>query len=145
LGTPDRIDVLPDGRVHLIDYKTGTPPTARQQEAFDKQLLLAAVMAERGGFRELGPVEVARITYIGLGSGDKAEETELTPDLLEQLWTRFTRLIDSYNRLETGYSARRAVFEMRYPLEYDHLSRFGEWQMSDMSQGFRVGQADGDG
>ena len=144
-GTPDRIDVLPDGRFHLIDYKTGTPPTARQQEAFDKQLLLAAVMAERGGFRELGPVEVARITYIGLGSGDKAEETELTPDLLEELWARFTRLIDSYNRLKTGYSARRAVFEMRYPLEYDHLSRFGEWQMSDTSQGFRVGQDDGDG
>ena len=143
-GTPDRIDLLPDGRLHLIDYKTGTPPTKPQQETFEKQLLLAAAMAERGGFRDLGRVEVARITYIGLGSGEKAVETELTPDLLEELWVRFTKLIDAYNRLETGYFARRAVFEMRYPLDYDHLSRFGEWQMSDTSPGFRVGQADGD-
>ncbi|MBC7478720.1 MAG: double-strand break repair protein AddB, partial [Pseudorhodobacter sp.] len=35
-GTPDRIDLLPDGRLHLVDYKTGTPPTKAQQEAFDK-------------------------------------------------------------------------------------------------------------
>ena len=53
-GTPDRIDLLPDGRLHLIDYKTGTPPTEAQQESFEKQLLLAAAMAERGGFAELG-------------------------------------------------------------------------------------------
>jgi len=144
IGTPDRIDLLPDGRLHLIDYKTGSPPSKPQQEAYEKQLLLAAAMAERGGFKGLGPVEVARITYIGLGSGDKAVETDLTPVMLDTLWQRFIKLIETYNRPGTGYSARRAVFEMRYPLDYDHLSRFGEWQMSDRPEGGFVGQADGD-
>ena len=141
-GTPDRIDVLPDGRLHLIDYKTGTPPTKAQQETFEKQLLLAAVMAERGGFQGLGPVEVARITYIGLGSGDKAVETDLNPEVLAELWDKFTRLIDAYHLRQTGYTARRAVFEVRYTLDYDHLSRFGEWQMSDRPVDVLVGDAD---
>lgn len=134
MGTPDRIDLLPDGRLHLVDYKTGTPPTKAQQEVFDKQLLLAAAMAEAGGFAKLGPVDVARITYIGLGSGEKAVETELDADMIGEEWARFAQLIRAYAGPETGYVARRAVFETRFRLDYDHLSRFGEWQMSDRAQ-----------
>ncbi|MBC7737107.1 MAG: double-strand break repair protein AddB [Candidatus Saccharibacteria bacterium] len=141
-GTPDRIDMLPDGRLHLVDYKTGTPPTKAQQEAFDKQLLLAAAMAERGGFADLGPVEVARISYLGLGSGDKAVETEIDDTLLAEQWARFTQLITAYADQTTGYVARRAVFESRFPLTYDHLSRFGEWQMSDRAVAVLVGVDD---
>ena len=138
-GTPDRIDILPDGRLHLVDYKSGTPPTEAQQEVFDKQLLLAAAMAERGGFAGLGRAEVARITYIGLGAGEKAVETELTREKLEEQWQRFGLLIARYSQADTGYAARRAVFEMRYSRDYDHLSRFGEWQMSDRAVGIPVG------
>ena len=141
-GTPDRIDLLPDGRLHLVDYKTGTPPTKAQQEAFDKQLLLAAAMAERGGFANLGRVEVARISYLGLGSGDKAVETEIDDQLLVEQWARFTLLIQAYADPATGYVARRAVFETRFPLTYDHLSRFGEWQMSDRAVAEKVGGDD---
>jgi ATP-dependent helicase/nuclease subunit B len=141
-GTPDRIDLLPDGRLHLIDYKTGTPPTKAQQEAFEKQLLLAAAMAERGGFADLGPVEVARISYIGLGSGDKSVETEIDADLLAEQWARFAQLVAAYAKRGTGYAARRAVFETRFQLDYDHLSRFGEWQMSDRAEAVTVGADD---
>jgi RecB family exonuclease len=61
-GTPDRIDRLPDGTLHLMDYKTGTPPATAQQAAYAKQLLLAALMAEEGGFRSLGPQPVSKIS-----------------------------------------------------------------------------------
>ena len=142
IGTPDRIDLLPDGRLHLVDYKTGTPPSKAQQEAFEKQLLLAAAMAEGGGFAKLGPMEVARITYFGIGSGEKAIETDLDPDMLAEQWARFTALIQAYAKPETGYVARRAVFETRFQLDYDHLSRFGEWQMSDRAQPVDIGDAD---
>ncbi|MBC7479592.1 MAG: PD-(D/E)XK nuclease family protein, partial [Pseudorhodobacter sp.] len=141
-GTPDRIDLLPDGRLHLVDYKTGTPPTKAQQEAFDKQLLLAAAMAERGGFADLGPTEVARISYLGLGSGDKAVETEIDHQMLAEQWARFVQLVQAYADPATGYTARRAVFETRFSLPYDHLSRFGEWQMSDRAKPFPVGGDD---
>lgn len=141
-GTPDRIDRLPDGRLQMIDYKTGSPPTEAQQRAYEKQLLLAAAMAERGGFANLGPSDVAKISYIGLGAGEKAVETDMTPDLLRQEWEKLITLIGRYLTRTTGYTARRAVFEDRYPGDYDHLARYGEWQMSDRAQPETVGPED---
>ncbi len=140
-GTPDRIDILPDGRLHLIDYKTGTPPTKAQQTIFDLQLHLAAAMAERGGFTP-HPIEVALISYIGLGAGEKVEETPLTPEEINAIWVRFVALIQAYSDPKTGYTSRRAVFDTRYPGDYDHLARFGEWDMTDRAITIKVGQDD---
>ncbi|GHD98284.1 helicase [Defluviimonas sp. 20V17] len=137
---PDRIDRLPDGRLHLLDYKTGNPPTPKQQQSFDKQLLLEAAMAERGGFADLGPAEVARITYIGLGSTPKEVETEITPELTEEVWHGLERLIGRYQRRETGYAARRAMFKDDFAGDYDHLARYGEWDLSDLAAPEDVGE-----
>ncbi len=141
-GTPDRIDRLPDGRLHLIDYKTGTPPTEKQQRQYEKQLLLAAAMAERGGFPDLGPSDVAMISYIGLGAGEKVVETLLTEALIGEQWQKLITLITRYMVREKGYTARRAVFEERFPGDYDHLSRLGEWETSDAAKAIMVGPAD---
>lgn len=140
-GTPDRIDILPDGRLHLIDYKSGAPPSKAQQNIFDLQLHLAAAMAERGGFTP-HPLEVALISYIGLGAGEKVEETPLTHEEINGIWGRFVALIQAYSDPATGYTARRAVFETRYPGDYDHLARFGEWDMTDRADLMKVGQDD---
>ncbi|NEY90323.1 double-strand break repair protein AddB [Tabrizicola oligotrophica] len=141
-GKPDRIDALPDGRLHLIDYKTGTPPTARQQEVYEKQLRLTAAMVERGGFENLGPREVASFSYIGLGSGQKVEETDRAKIDLDREWEKFLRLITRYSLRSTGYAARRAVFAERMEGDYDHLARYGEWQMTDRATPARVGEDD---
>ena len=133
-GTPDRIDALPDGRLHILDYKTGTPPTEKQQQQFDKQLLLAAAMAERGGFKQLGLADVARISYVGLGSTPKIVATDITPAITGKVWEDLHRLITRYLSAETGYTARRAMFESRFPGDYDHLARFGEWEMTDRTR-----------
>ena len=141
-GTPDRIDRLPDGRLHLIDYKTGAPPTAPQQKAYEKQLLLAAAMAERGGFADFGPTDVATISYVGLGSGEKVVDTTMTPELIAVEWAKLITLISRYLTRTTGYTSRRAMFEQRFPGDYDHLARFGEWQMSDRAVPESVGPQD---
>lgn len=129
-GKPDRIDLLPDGRLHLIDYKTGTPPTKAQQEAFDKQLLLAAAMAERGGFPGLDPAEAARLTYVGVKGDLKKEETVLEPGQIDKVWEEFRTLLSRYAQARLGYTARRAPHDQKYGSDYDHLSRFGEWDMT---------------
>lgn len=126
-GTPDRIDRLPDGRLHILDYKTGAPPSQKEQKYFDKQLLLAAAMAERDGFPDLGASEVARITYVGLGSTPKVEETEITPAITAEVWEGLYALIGHYTHEAAGYTARRAVQKERFEGDYDHLSRYGEW------------------
>jgi double-strand break repair protein AddB len=140
-GTPDRIDQRPDGTVVLIDYKTGTPPTKAQQTTLDLQLHLAAAMAERGGFDDR-VMEVSGVSYIGLGSGEKAVDTPLTTEEIDTIWARFVTLIKAYQDPQTGYTARRAVFDTRTPGDYDHLARFGEWDMTDRATPLKVGQDD---
>jgi ATP-dependent helicase/nuclease subunit B len=130
-GKPDRIDRLDDGRLLLIDYKTGEPPTTKQQEHFDKQLLLLAAMAEAGGFRTLGPEEVAKVAFVGLKAELKVVETELQPGQIAEIWTEFGKLMAQYAKPAQGYTARRALETVREDNDYDHLSRFGEWDLTD--------------
>jgi len=141
-GTPDRVDRLPDGTLHLVDYKTGTPPTAAMQRAYEKQLIAAAALAERGGFADLGPQPVSRISYVGLGAGEKVVETRVDPGLLAEFWARMGELIGDYALRDTGYPARRAMFQDRVAGDYDHLARYGEWQMTDRAVPERVGPDD---
>lgn len=140
-GKPDRIDALPDGRLHIIDYKTGTPPSKKQQQLFDKQLLLSAAMVHHGAFPALAGSEVAKVTYVGLGSNPKKEETEITEELIGQVWEGLHRLIGRYMQLATGYTARRALFSASDATDYDHLSRFGEWDLTDPPRAQDVGDA----
>jgi RecB family exonuclease len=124
---PDRIDLLTDARVHIYDYKTGSPPTTKQQKAYDKQLLLEAAMAERGAFAALGKAEVAAVSYLQLGGEAKEERIETTSEIADDVWRGLERLISAYFDRQKGYTARRAVFTTQWPGDYDHLSRFGEW------------------
>jgi ATP-dependent helicase/nuclease subunit B len=137
---PDRIDMLPDGRLHIIDYKTGTPPTEKVQLKYDNQLLLQAAMAQRGGFGPNLPTDVARITYVGLGSVPKTVTTEMTDELTGEVWEKLTQLISKYLTRDQGYQSRRAIFEDRSVGDYDHLARHGEWQQSDFPKPENVGQ-----
>lgn len=130
-GKPDRIDRLEDGRLFLIDYKTGTPPTKPQQDKFDKQLLLAAAMAERGGFKGLEVAEVAKSAFVGVKAELKIVDQEMEPGQLDQVWEEFHKLMSVYAETKQGYTARRALMTERDTSDYDDLSRFGEWEMTD--------------
>ena len=129
---PDRININSKKEAVLIDYKTGSPPNKKQQEFFDKQLLLEAAMATRGAFKGLdGPRDVAGITYIGLGASPKQDTS--TPDAatLGQVWEELHSLIGDYMEPTRGYVSRRAMHGERFPGDYDHLARYGEWEMTD--------------
>lgn len=132
---PDRIDVLRDGRAHLFDYKSGKPPSDKEVLAFDKQLPLEAAMVARGAFAAIGPREVAAMTYIRLGGDGETRDLKMGPDEIEATWQRFRALVARYLRPETGYTARRAMQTTTIASDYDHLSRFGEWQISDPAKG----------
>lgn len=136
---PDRIDLNPDGTLHIMDYKTGKPPSKKQQELFDKQLLLEAALAERGAFPGVAPAPVARVTYIGLGVTPGIETPDLDQGQAGQAWADLERLVTRYRNRAQGYIARRAVFEERQKGDYDHLARFGEWEMTDPSTPEDVG------
>lgn len=141
-GRLDRADVRADGRVELIDYKTGSLPTAKSQEYYDKQLMLTAVMASEGAFAALGAAEVALTRYVGLLSDGKTLETAISPEVLTAERAKFHHLIARTMDRDTGYIARRALQLKDSSGDYDHLSRYGEWQMSDASHRIRIGDDD---
>ncbi len=140
---PDRVDEWPDGRIHIIDYKTGQAPSLEMQKYFDKQLLLQAMIAEEGAFEALGLREVARITYLGLGSNPKPVATDITPELLAETRAQFVALIAAYLDENKGFPARRYLLRENESSDYDHLSRFGEWVMQDAPVVLPVGGEDG--
>ncbi|AZL59431.1 double-strand break repair protein AddB [Tabrizicola piscis] len=129
-GKPDRIDRLADGRLLVIDYKTGDPPSTDEQKHFDKQLLLAAAMAERGAFPGLDPAEVARVAFVGVKAAFKTVENTLQPGEVDEVWEKFGALMARYARATQGYTARRAMKTVKDVSDYDHLSRYGEWDMT---------------
>ena len=136
---PDRIDALADGRVHIYDYKSGSPPSPKQQRSFDKQLFLEAAMAERGAFRVIGPCRVEGASYIQLGGEGREAAVEINPESLGETWQSLARLIAAFDRRETGYTSRRAMFGAYSAGDYDHLARFGEWEMASPSSPEDVG------
>jgi ATP-dependent helicase/nuclease subunit B len=130
VGKPDRIDRAQDGRVTIVDYKTGTPPSLPQQDKFAKQLDLAAVMAALGAFPELGPVSQVRTTYLGLKPGLKEVTRTRGEEDIARILAEFTALVLAYRDPDQGYTARRAVFDLRSAGDYDDLARYGEWDMT---------------
>lgn len=136
----DRIDRAPDGRVAIYDYKSGAPPTEKQEDQFNQQLWLTALMAAEGAFDGAGPLETAKMAYIGLGSTPKIEErTPLAADLAERR-QRILDLLAHYLDPATGFAARRAVTDTRWSGDYDHLARYGEWDETDPPTPIPVGQ-----
>ncbi|MFN4060610.1 MAG: double-strand break repair protein AddB [Paracoccus hibiscisoli] len=136
---PDRIDLLTDNRVVVYDYKSGTPPTDAQLRHFDKQLMLEAAMARRGGFDALGPVDVAGLRYIQLGGEGRTHLREHSDQIEEETWDGFIRLLQSYVDGEAGFTAMRAPQSTSYAGDYDHLARYGEWALTDVAAPRKVG------
>ncbi|SFB04566.1 double-strand break repair protein AddB [Poseidonocella pacifica] len=123
----DRIDRRADGALVLLDYKTGKPKTPTQQRAFEKQLLLEAVMAEAGAFEGLDPAPVAQAVYVGLTSKPADVLAPIDKEPPAETLEGLRALIAAYLDPETGFTARRAMEKQGFGSDYDTLSRFGEW------------------
>ncbi|MEL6523003.1 MAG: double-strand break repair protein AddB [Pseudomonadota bacterium] len=141
---PDRIDRRKDGSFAIFDYKTGSPPSLKEVDGFEKQLTLEAALLSQGAFQTLGPGEVAEMTYIALSkSGEDRsikpydDNGNHRPDIT---WQGLIRLIGHYAEQGNGFTARRAIKTTDWPGDYDHLSRLGEWSDVDVPQPEDVGR-----
>jgi ATP-dependent helicase/nuclease subunit B len=126
-GIADRIDRDANGDLIIYDYKTGSPPSKKQQESFDKQLLLEAAIAEHGGFSNIDAAPVVRSVFIGLGSMAKEVPAPLEEHPPAVVWQELRKLISVYQSPNQGFTSRRMLFKDSDTGDYDQLARFGEW------------------
>ncbi|WP_152046631.1 double-strand break repair protein AddB [Aureimonas psammosilenae] len=145
-GYADRIDVMADGRVEIIDFKTGVNPSVRQARVLlAPQLPLEGAMAKRGAFADTkGPVgEVSELSYVRLRERElieeglshenrKTGETITGDDLSEEALHRFRDLAAFYADAETPFLSRaRPFLQSDLSGDYDHLARVREWAVGD--------------
>ena len=136
-GRIDRVDVLADGTVAVIDYKTSAkPPSRRQVETLmEPQLPLEAGLLGLGALADI-PREtpVSELAYIQLGQpGDPFKRTNVTGDeggaqQGAEALARLRALLAFYAEPGNGYLARARMQLESEASDYDHLSRADEWR-----------------
>jgi ATP-dependent helicase/nuclease subunit B len=132
-GKADRIDRLADGRLAIVDYKTGKPPKAEAVEAgFALQLGLLGLIARAGGFAGIAGVPAAH-EYWSLAK-DKGEFGKLAaPDSAmgpEAFLAHAERnFAEAAAKWLTGGEPFTAKLHPAYAPygDYDQLMRFEEW------------------
>lgn len=130
-GYADRIDQTSDHSVSVYDYKTGAPPSPKEQARFDKQLLIEAAMLERGDFEHVGIKSVDEAVFIGLGSNPVEVRAPLDKEPPAKVLEELAQLIRAYLSEEQGFTAQRVPKSERETGDYDQLARFGEWDSTD--------------
>ena len=129
-GRADRIDVMNDGTLAIIDYKTGRVPGVKEvQQGLAPQLPLEAAMALMGAFKDIPKAKASKLLFLRLTGGDKAGEERAIPveDLAAETWANLVALLKQYEDEATPYlSNPRPQFLGRYA-DYDHLARVKEW------------------
>ncbi|PWJ22226.1 double-strand break repair protein AddB [Jannaschia seohaensis] len=138
IARADRLDICGDA-VAIYDYKTGQIPSEKQIEHFDKQLLLEAVMVADGGFSDIPQRQVTEVAYLKIGSAYDERCVKITPDLLAETRAGLRDLIAAY-RQGRPFVARLAPDAIKYASDYDHLSRYGEWDDTLPSTKIPVGR-----
>lgn len=133
----DRIDLLGDGRLCIIDYKTGTIPTeAAVALGFAPQLPLEAAIARQGGFSGVDAKAVGDIQWWKLSGGAvageiKSPKSQTAEELADAAWVGLSRLVDAFDKPETAYVCRpRPEWAPRFD-DYAHLARVAEWSAAE--------------
>ncbi len=146
-GRADRIDRGADGRLTIIDYKTGPPPGAEEVLTLAPQLPLEALMARRGAFKDVPAGEAEALLYYrlsGHGEGgqtfsrgvrEKASRDGKPPMRLEECLAQTERnlaeLVAHFAKPESPYPSSRVPRPTAFAGEYDHLARLAEFSLGE--------------
>ena len=143
-ATADRIEKRAEGSYVVIDYKTGTPPSANTVAVgFAPQLTLEAEMIRQGAFGGIeAGAHVSNALYVKLGGGEGLQESDITTtrqpktalELGEKHFAELKLLLSQLRNADMPYLPRPyPQFESR-ATPYDHLSRFREWSSGGGSE-----------
>ena len=137
------MDVLKDGSLSIIDYKTGAGPSKSQvEQLLAPQLPLEAAMAKRGAFGDTLTAEANELAYVRLRpsgefkpdivGGGPGKKDRPADQLAEEAWAELRGLIAAYRKPERGYASKlHPPMDDRWGSDYDHLARLREWSAAE--------------
>ena len=138
-GRADRIDVLADGTVAILDYKTGKVPTAALLESgLEPQLTLEAAMVAAGAFGAVPDDPVFHLDYWHLSGGAKPgachelfkHDPARTAEQIAAARDGMLRLVARFDDPDTPYlSCPDPNAAPRYS-DFTQLARVAEWAES---------------
>ena len=132
----DRIEIGRDGRLTIVDYKTGPlPPSSEVRLGVSPQLAIEALIAERGGFEQIAGAEAALLLFMQLKGSEAA--AGLAQDaagrdgdlrrLIDEAADGVARLIAHFDDPATAYLPVPLPEIAPSRSDYDHLARAAEW------------------
>ena len=136
-GKADRVDRDAEGRLAIVDYKSGGAPSAKA--AFDKldnQLGLLGLIAQRGGMKDIAEAPVEALEYWSLrpdrraGGIGKISNTYGSRSDLKNAGQAIDHAADALSGLAADYLFGNAPFgpgEGAGYGDYDQLMRRDEW------------------
>jgi ATP-dependent helicase/nuclease subunit B len=145
-GRADRIDLMTDGTVEIIDFKTGSVPAPKDMTAFDApQLLLEAAMTAAGKMEGVAAAEASALTYIKVSFGPNAfnpkdfslEKNVTLMEAANEAVRRTSRHVDAFLYHEMAMTAQVRPVEKnntrfrRFSGPYEHLARVAEWALAE--------------
>jgi ATP-dependent helicase/nuclease subunit B len=136
IGRADRIERWRDGKLAIVDYKTGSPPSQKDVDAgLAPQLLLEAAMAIAGAFGDGVSGAAEELVYWhltgGYHAGDlrslfKADAAAIAAAVAESR-AALCSLIDAYDAPDRCYLSQPQPGSAPRFSDYTQLARVAEW------------------
>lgn len=141
-GRADRIDIMPDGRAEIFDYKTGSSPSIKEALSFVPQLSLEAAMLADGAFKlddgEVLRAQTKALAYVRFkkpwGVDAVAQGAEVAHVVAEKIEQLMGMLVQYSKETQPFLSKPRAKFVRKAQDsvgDYDLLARRAEWADAD--------------
>jgi ATP-dependent helicase/nuclease subunit B len=135
-GRADRIEIRRDGRLVILDYKTGSLPTQQDVESgLAPQLTLESVMAQHGAFGTKFARATGELTYWHLSGGyqEGKQQTLFKGDVtriaatVEKVARQVPELLARFKQADFPYLAQPHPASAPRFSNYAQLARVAEW------------------
>lgn len=122
----DRVDITKDGKVNIIDYKTGQARSAKEIEySYAPQLPIEALIAEQGGFEGIPAAEAEALIYWQLGRKESGIFSNVS-SVLQNTYDRIRELVALFDFENTPYFSKPNFRYAPKYSDYEQLSRIKE-------------------
>lgn len=137
----DRIDLMQNGTMRIIDYKTGKVPTQTQvNEAINCQLIVEAMIAKAGGFTNISmiptTIELAYWKLSGTSNAPAKKEHRPGKDVkLDDVITLVEKRLGEVMDPKTPFPSEEVMHDNLKYSDYRHLARVNEWSITGEDDG----------